>query len=720
MQRHTFSIILVIVLSLLFAPNLFAKQRAISVRPISPSGGEVTGNQWLFVIGIDTYIHWPRLNTAVNDAKAVKDVLLSRYHFEKDHLIELYDEQATRRNIISKLRYLAGNVRKDDSVVIFYAGHGYLDPITKSGSWIPVESGTKDASAWISNYKIKDYLNVDAIKAKHILLISDSCFSGDFFRGHRGKLSEVNDNVIKRAYKLNSRQAITSGGLEPVTDEGFGGNSVFSHFFLKSLRENQKPFLVPSDFFRDVKAGVAENAEQFPRFGSLKATGGQQGGELVLFLKRDSKFRTLGAEASKREQELERLNRMEKAAKEAEKKEAKEIAKYKEQITQLDTRILEMKKRLGSAVKRSDDSLDNLLAIVHHKEEQDRKLKELEEKRLKEKEKREAEIQQLKEEQRKERKKTFEEDIGKYLKIVNSKYGRDLKELAWKSLIDRYPYGKGVKAGDIDGLKLVFRGVGRLFVKTKPQNADVGILNIKPRFRQGMEIKAGQYRVMVSAKGYLAKQKQVSVAKGKEKTLRVSLEPEKPRLSVDVEPVGAKVRILNIVEKFHQGMELEPGKYHLEVSCRDYETKKTYVELGPGVKKKLNVRLKQWVIGRDGNFAAYANGIVRDRKTGLEWMVGPDKSTTWNEAKAWVQSLNFDGGGWRMPTVDEVQGLYRKGGGSRNMTPLLKTTGWYVWSRETMGSPGTRDFSFHEGGRTWYARGTIYKRVFAVRSRGDG
>ena len=307
MKKSLIIFIWAIVLSLFLAVDLPAKQRAISVRPVSPSGGEVTGNQWLFVIGIDTYIHWPRLNTAVNDAKAIKDVLLSRYHFEKDHLIELYDEQATRRNIIGKLRYLAGEVGKDDSVVIFYAGHGHLDPITKGGSWIPVESGTNDASAWISNHKIKNYLNVDAIKAKHILLISDSCFSGDFFRGHRGKLPKVNDEVIKRAYKLNSRQAITSGGLEPVTDEGFGGNSVFSHFFVKSLTENQKRFFVPSDFFPDVKAGVAENAEQFPRFGSLKGTGGQQGGELVLFLKRGSRIKGLDEEAAKRKEELEQL-----------------------------------------------------------------------------------------------------------------------------------------------------------------------------------------------------------------------------------------------------------------------------------------------------------------------------------------------------------------------------------------------------------------------------
>ena len=56
---------------------------AITVRPVSPAGERVSGDQWLFVIGIDAYRKWPRLNTAVNDARSVKDVLLSRYYFDK-------------------------------------------------------------------------------------------------------------------------------------------------------------------------------------------------------------------------------------------------------------------------------------------------------------------------------------------------------------------------------------------------------------------------------------------------------------------------------------------------------------------------------------------------------------------------------------------------------------------------------------------------------------
>ena len=92
------------------------EERGMAVIPVSPTGHQVRGNQWLFVIGINTYLEWSRLNTAVNDAKTVRDVLLERYHFDKHHLIELYDEAATRSNILAKLRYLANRVGLHDSL----------------------------------------------------------------------------------------------------------------------------------------------------------------------------------------------------------------------------------------------------------------------------------------------------------------------------------------------------------------------------------------------------------------------------------------------------------------------------------------------------------------------------------------------------------------------------------------------------------------------------
>lgn len=113
-----------------------------------------------------------------------------------------------------------------------------------------------------------------------------------------------------------------------------------------------------------------------------------------------------------------------------------------------------------------------------------------------------------------------------------------------------------------------------------------------------------------------------------------------------------------------------------------------------------------------------STGIVSDSKTGLEWKVGPDKDTNWNQARAWVKNLKLDGGDWRMPTLDELKGLYKKGAGRLNMTPLLKTTGWQVWSNKLKDSSFAWGFYFICGGKGWDGRTFPYDfRAFAVRSQ---
>jgi hypothetical protein len=126
-------------------------------------------------------------------------------------------------------------------------------------------------------------------------------------------------------------------------------------------------------------------------------------------------------------------------------------------------------------------------------------------------------------------------------------------------------------------------------------------------------------------------------------------------------------------------------------------------------------------VERDGVYIAYANGIVKDTETGLEWVAGPDRDMNWDQALAWVESLNVAGGGWRLPTLKELEGLYKKGEGSRNMTPLLKFTGWWVWAGDAWsgGSYHAMSYGFYSRSERMSYR-TSANRVFAVRLRSIG
>ncbi|MFC1812408.1 DUF1566 domain-containing protein [Thermodesulfobacteriota bacterium] len=119
-----------------------------------------------------------------------------------------------------------------------------------------------------------------------------------------------------------------------------------------------------------------------------------------------------------------------------------------------------------------------------------------------------------------------------------------------------------------------------------------------------------------------------------------------------------------------------------------------------------------------GQFIKYKTGVVKNTQSGLEWVAGPDRNTKWDDAQKWIESLNVDGGGWRMPTGEELRTLYQKDTGTRNLTPLLETTGWYIWSGETKGASSAWFFYFGGGYKNWCSQDASYDvRAFAVRSR---
>jgi hypothetical protein len=90
----------------------------------------------------------------------------------------------------------------------------------------------------------------------------------------------------------------------------------------------------------------------------------------------------------------------------------------------------------------------------------------------------------------------------------------------------------------------------------------------------------------------IAKQK---IAILKQKKGAVSTPPEvlKPKLFVEVEPRDARIRILNIGLKFHQGMALDPGRYHTEVSSNGYRTQKIWVKLESGRNTTVRFNLER-------------------------------------------------------------------------------------------------------------------------------
>ncbi|TAL61935.1 MAG: caspase family protein [Bacteroidetes bacterium] len=242
----------------------------------------VVGNYYAVIIGIDKYKGtWMPLKNAVNDAKAIETTLRAKYKFDYFHT--LYNEQATRKSVITELEWLAQNAKPNDNVFIYYSGHGEYKQDLHKGFWVPVDAITTTTADYISNNDIQTYLS--GIKSKHTLLVSDACFSGDIFRGNTISVPfEDSEKYYKEVHGLSSRQAMTSGGVEPVMDGGKNGHSVFAYYFLKSLNENESKFFDIGQLYNTLKIPVVNNSDQTPKLSPIKDTG-DEGGQFIFIKK---------------------------------------------------------------------------------------------------------------------------------------------------------------------------------------------------------------------------------------------------------------------------------------------------------------------------------------------------------------------------------------------------------------------------------------------------
>ncbi|WP_455199648.1 caspase family protein [Kaarinaea lacus] len=262
----------------------------ISIRAIEKSAPvpSTTSNYRALIIGNNDYKdpdnRWPPLKTAVTDAKAVANLLESHYNFQDVTVLE----NASRSEILHAINGLTRRVNNNDSVLLYYAGHGYLDRETNKGYWIPVDAKGNDHTTYLRNSTIRDELNTIASRAKHTLLISDSCFSGSLLRGvTRGPVPSVDqDRYYQNVAAKKSVQIIAAGGVEFVDDNyADSGHSPFTYFLLNELSNNNKPVITASEISSNVEQAVANNSSQNPESGVLQGAGDELGE--FIFLKLD-------------------------------------------------------------------------------------------------------------------------------------------------------------------------------------------------------------------------------------------------------------------------------------------------------------------------------------------------------------------------------------------------------------------------------------------------
>ncbi len=94
------------------------------------------------------------MNTAVNDARSLAEILESKYGYSTTLLLNV-----DRYEILKALNGYLKKLTEKDNFLIYYAGHGELDTKNQRGYWLPVDAERDSNVNWIPSYAITDILN---------------------------------------------------------------------------------------------------------------------------------------------------------------------------------------------------------------------------------------------------------------------------------------------------------------------------------------------------------------------------------------------------------------------------------------------------------------------------------------------------------------------------------------------------------------------------------
>lgn len=240
--------------------------RETSTLALRPSLRVNYGNYVALVIGNDDYRHgeWQPLKTSREDAIAVGAVLEKEYGFRVETLLD-----ATREDVFKSLGKLRRSLTERDNLLIYYAGHGYLDQGSGDGFWIPVEADEQSTASWISVREIGNFIK--AIRALHVLVVADTCFGGVLLRGSTQIADAGDQRYFDRLARRRARLAFTSGGLEPAEDGSGGGHSAFAARLLNALLDNNQKIMESARLWLTVRQKLSyDPTKQVPLWGPIQ------------------------------------------------------------------------------------------------------------------------------------------------------------------------------------------------------------------------------------------------------------------------------------------------------------------------------------------------------------------------------------------------------------------------------------------------------------------
>ena len=174
---------------------------------------------------------------AINDASIFKEYALRTLGVKEENMYFLENatsiEMNRTINLVTKIIKKLGDKAE---LIVYYAGHGYPDEITKIPYLIPVDVPASDMDYAISLNDL--YKKLSSTNAKSIAIFLDACFTGG------GRNSGL---LASRGVKVKAKEGVLAGNIIvfsasseeqsalPFHDQGHG---MFTYYLLKKLQES--------------------------------------------------------------------------------------------------------------------------------------------------------------------------------------------------------------------------------------------------------------------------------------------------------------------------------------------------------------------------------------------------------------------------------------------------------------------------------------------------
>ena len=195
------------------------------------------GDLYVLAVGISDYANVPKLNLSAKDAKDFADFIeTQRKVFKNTHVKLLLDGQATK---VEVEKYLYGDLRragKDDSIILFFSGHGGSDP-GEPGSFyfLTHDSDPKFLTATAVNMAGLKFF--DRLDCNRVLLIADACHAGGFSKILTKSIDPPLEKFMEMFKDASGRVILSSSRPNEYSLERPNlSNSVFTYYLLKGLK----------------------------------------------------------------------------------------------------------------------------------------------------------------------------------------------------------------------------------------------------------------------------------------------------------------------------------------------------------------------------------------------------------------------------------------------------------------------------------------------------